>query len=63
MYPSFAQKPVRRTIYVIELDRIMYRSEERAIEPPATLRNQLWNLTGRSDWSDWKPVPRKIDET
>jgi len=53
VYPNFAHKAVRRTIYVMELDRTVYRSEERVIEPPATLRDQLWNLTGRSDWPDW----------
>jgi hypothetical protein len=45
----------------MELHRTVYRSEERAIEPPATSRDQLWNLTGRSDWSGWVNRRKKID--
>ena len=33
-YPELAREAVRRAAYVAELDRAVYRSEERAVEPP-----------------------------
>lgn len=58
VYPEFAREGVRRAIYITELDRTMYRSKERAIQPPATLRDQLRNLGKRQ--SSWDPFPRQI---
>jgi hypothetical protein len=46
VYPEFAPEGVRRTVNIMKLDRTMYRSKERAVEPPATLRDQLGNLNG-----------------
>ena len=42
--PEFAREGMRRAVYVMELDRAVNRSKERAIEPPPSLRDQLWNL-------------------
>jgi len=38
-YPELAREAVRRTAYVAELDRAVYRGEERAVEPPLPLRD------------------------
>jgi hypothetical protein len=46
---EFVHEAVRRPIYVMELDRAMYRNEERAIEPPVSLQDQFGNLRGTSD--------------
>jgi hypothetical protein len=56
---KFAPKAVRRAIYVMELDRTVYRGEERAIEPPAALGDQLGNLKPEKDQID-SSVP-KVD--
>jgi len=42
--PELAREAVRRAVYVVELDRAVYRGEERAVEPPPALRDQLWDL-------------------
>jgi hypothetical protein len=43
----------------MELESTVYRSKERAIEPPATLRDQLGNLNGMGQ-SSWDVFPRQI---
>jgi len=48
---ELAHKTVRKSRYVMELNHAVYRSEEQAIEPAATLRDQFWDLRGTSDQS------------
>ena len=44
MYPELAREGMRRAVYVVELDCAVYGGEERAVEPPPALRDQLWDL-------------------
>ena len=48
MYPELPEDRVRRPVDVVEVERAVYRGEERAVEPAAPLRDQLWNLDGGS---------------
>ena len=59
MYPKFAPKGVRRAVNIMKLDGTVYRSKERAVEPPATLRDQLRNLNGMG-LSSRDVFPRQI---
>jgi hypothetical protein len=44
VYPELARERVRRAVDVVEFDCAVYGGEERAIEPPPALRDQLWDL-------------------
>ena len=44
VYPELARERMRRAVYVVELDCAVYSGEERAVEPPPALRDQLWDL-------------------
>lgn len=44
MYPEFPQEGVRGPVDVVEVDGTVDGGEEGAVEPPTSLRDQLWDL-------------------